>query len=124
MCIYATANTRSVLLHMQVTVFARCVCSLNRIQPDNFSNLTPFSAITLLFSPTSTQFMQAIEEIDGLPVIERGHLSFMGGAGAGKVAVLISMLLMNTTCSYHQKQKYAYDRGALILLILLAGSYR
>ena len=42
--------------------------------------------------------MQTIEDTDGLPAIERGHLSFRGGAGAGKVAVLISMSLMNTTC--------------------------
>jgi len=98
MCICVAANARSVLPHMQVIIFARCMCSLNRIQPDNFCNLTPFSAITLLFGPTSTQIMQAIEETDGLPAIERGHLSFRGGAGAGKVAVLISLLLMNTTC--------------------------
>ena len=40
--------------------------------------------------------MQTIEDTDGLPAIERGHLSFRGGAGTGKVAVLMS--LMNTTC--------------------------
>ena len=42
--------------------------------------------------------MQTIEDTDGLPAIERGHLSFRGGAGARKVAILISMSLMNTTC--------------------------
>ena len=89
-CAYINCERTSVLPHMQVIVYARCMCSLNRIQPDNFCNLTPFSAITFLFGPTSTQIMQAIEETDGLPAIERGHLSFRGGAGAGKVAVLIS----------------------------------
>ena len=48
--------------------------------------------------------MQTIGEIDGLPAIERGHLSFRGGAGAGKVAVLISMSLINTTCRQTLKE--------------------
>jgi hypothetical protein len=98
MCIYAAANVQSVLPHMQVTFYARCMCNLNRIQLDNFCNLTPFSAITLLFGPTSTQIYASHEGTDGLPAIERDYLSFRGGAGVGKVAVLISMLLMNTTC--------------------------
>ena len=42
--------------------------------------------------------MQTIEGTDGLPAMGRGHMSFKGGAGAGKVAVLVSTLLMNTTC--------------------------
>ena len=102
MCRFATANARSVLPHMQVTVYARCICSLNRIQPviqRRFQQSRFYSA------PPALKFMQAIEETDGLPDIERGYLSFRGGSGAGKVAVLISMLLMNTTCRQTLKKQ-------------------